>query len=115
MLNRIAIILLGALIAACDSGPSDSDFEAACLAEGQRNAANKAMRREMGVKSEAFCKCVAKQSRSQLSAEGRRAMMLDMLGKKQEASAISAKMSEPDQMAFMQAGMGVLQQCISAR
>jgi hypothetical protein len=49
MLNRIAIILLGALIAACDSGPSDSDFEAACLAEGQRNAANKAMRREMGV------------------------------------------------------------------
>ena len=44
MPNRLSIILLGALIAACDGGPSDSEFEAACLAEGERNAANKAMR-----------------------------------------------------------------------
>ena len=111
----MSVVIVGTLIAACDGGPSDSEFQAACLAEGERNAANKAMRRETGVKSEAFCKCVTKESRSQLSADGRRAMMLDMLGKKQEASAISAKMSESDQMAFMKAGMGVLQNCISAR
>jgi hypothetical protein len=55
---------------------------------------------------------VTKESRSQLSADGRRAMMLDMQGKKQEASAISAKMSESEQAAFMKGGMAVLQTCV---
>ena len=48
-----------ALVAACDSGPSDSEFVTACLAEGERGA-NKMMRREMGVKGEDFCKCGAR-------------------------------------------------------
>jgi len=74
------------------------------------------MRQEMGVKSEAFCKCLTRESRSQLSADGRRAMMLDMQGKKQEASAISAKMSESDQMALMNGGMAaVAEKCLAAR
>ena len=42
MPNRIWIVMLGALIAACDGGPSDSEFETACLSEGARGA-NKAM------------------------------------------------------------------------
>jgi hypothetical protein len=46
----MSVNLLGALIAACDGGPSDSEFEAACLKEGECGA-NKAMRQEMGVKS----------------------------------------------------------------
>jgi hypothetical protein len=115
MSNRLSIILLGALVAACDGGPSDSEFEAACLTEGERSAANKMMRREMGVNNEAFCKCVTKESRSQLSADGRRALMLDMQGKKQEASAISSKMSESDQMALMKGGMAVVEKCLAAR
>jgi hypothetical protein len=113
-MKRTLIVIVGALIAACDGGPSDSEFETACLKEGERGA-NKAMRMEMGVKSEAFCKCLTKESRSQLSADGRRAVMLDMQGRKQDASAISAKMSEPEQMAFMKGGMAVVEKCIAAR
>jgi hypothetical protein len=84
----------------------------ACLNEGARGA-NKALRREMGVKSDVFCKCVAKEARSQLSAEGRQAMMLDMQGKAQEARAITAKMKDADQMEFMKGGMAVMQACMS--
>jgi hypothetical protein len=58
---------------------------------------------------------VTRESRSQLSADGRRVMMLDMQGKKQEASAISAKMNESDQMAFMKGGMAVAEKCLAAR
>jgi hypothetical protein len=114
MMNRMLIVIVGALIAACDGGPSDSEFETACLKEGEQGA-NKAMRREMGVKGEAFCKCLTKESRSQLSADGRRAMMLDMQGRRQDASAISAKMSEPEQMAFMKGTMAVVEKCVAAR
>lgn len=111
MLNRMWIVVVCALVAACDSGPSDAEFVTACLSEGARGA-NKAMRREMGVAGEAFCKCLAKESRSQFSAEGRRAMLLDMAGRPQEAQAITAKMSEADQAAMMKGGMAVLQTCV---
>ena len=49
--RNVAAALALALVAACDSGPSDSEFITACLAEGERGA-NKMMRREMGVKGE---------------------------------------------------------------
>ena len=111
MISRMSVLLLGALIAACGSGPSDSEFETACLTEGRRGA-NQMMRREMGVKDEAFCKCVTKESRSQLSADGRKAMMLDMQGKQQEARAIASKLSESEQTAFMKGAMAVLQTCV---
>jgi hypothetical protein len=107
----IAAAVMAALLAGCDSGPGDSEFETACLKEGERGA-NKAMRREMGVKDATFCKCVTTESRSQLSADGRRAMMLDMQGKKQEASAISAKMNDAEQAALMKGGMAVLEKCV---
>ena len=109
----IAAVFVSALIVGCDSGPSDSEFETACLNEGERGA-NKAMRREMGVKSDAFCNCLAKESRAQLSADGRRAMMLDMQGKKQEASAISSKMNDSEQAALMKGGMAMLEKCVGA-
>lgn len=111
MVSRMPVLLLGALIAACGGGPSDSEFETACLTEGQRGA-NKMLRREMGVKSDAFCKCVTKESRSQLSADGRKAMLLDMQGKQQEARTITGKMNESEQAAFMKGGMAVLQTCL---
>lgn len=111
MANRIWIVLLAVLVAACDNGPSDSEFETACLSEGARGA-NKAMRREMGVKGEAFCKCVTKEARVHLSAEGRQAMLLDMSGRQQEARALSSKMNDAEQTALMKGGMAVLQTCV---
>jgi hypothetical protein len=103
-------VVMAILIAACDSGPSEAEFVAACMKEGEKGA-NKALRREMGVKSDAFCKCAATEARSSLSADAQRAMMLDMQGKSQEARAISSKMSDADQMAFMKGGMTVFGKC----
>jgi hypothetical protein len=104
------VVIMATLMAACDSGPSEAEFVAACMKEGEKGA-NKALRREMGVKSDAFCKCAATEARSSLSADAQRAMILDMQGKSQEARVISAKMSEADQMAFMKGGMAVFGKC----
>jgi hypothetical protein len=106
----MCFIVLVALIAACDAGPSEADFIAACLLEG-RQGANKALRREMGVKSEDFCKCAAAGARSSLSADARQAMILDMQGKPHEARQISSKMTDAEQMAFMKGGMAIFGRC----
>lgn len=115
MLCRVMPVILAALLAACDSGPSEAEFLAACLKEGERSVANKALRKEMGVKGDAFCKCAAKEARTTLSADAQRAMILDMQGKKQEASAISSKMSDADQMAFMKGATTIFGKCTGAR
>src|SRR4030095_15247153 len=59
ILCRVTMVILATLLAACGSGPSESEFVAACLKEGERNVANKALRKEAGVKGDAFCKCAA--------------------------------------------------------
>ena len=112
---RLAAVILAALLTACDSGPSEAEFVAACLKEGERNVANQALRNEAGVKGDAFCKCTAKEARANLSANAQRAMILDMQGKKQEAGAISSKMSDADQMAFMQGAANIFGKCVGAR
>jgi hypothetical protein len=109
-LCHMMVVIMATLIAACDSGPSEAEFVAACMKEGEKGA-NKALRREMGVKSDAFCKCAATEARSSLSADAQRAMILDMQGKSQEARAISSKMSDADQMAFVKGGMAVFGKC----
>lgn len=106
----MAAVIVATLLVACDGGPSEAEFVAACLKEGEMGA-NKALRREMGVKGDAFCKCGAAEARSSLSADAQRAMILDMQGKSQEARAISSKMSDADQMAFMKGGMAVFGKC----
>lgn len=111
MPNRVLILAMAATLAACDGGPSDSEFHTACLKEGSAGA-NKAMRREMGVEGEAFCKCVTQEARTQVSATGRQAMLLDMQGRAQEARAISAKMDAAEQEAFMKGGLAVMQVCL---
>lgn len=108
--RRITVAILVALAAGCDSGPSDSEFITACLAEGERGA-NKMMRREMGVKGEDFCKCGAREARSALSPVARQAMVLGMQGKKAEAHAIGEKMSEKDQDAYMKGAMEIFGKC----
>jgi hypothetical protein len=114
MMIRLSIVALAAGLAACDGGPSDSEMKTACLAEGKAGA-NKMMRREMGIDSDVFCDCVAKEARAQVSADGRQAMILDMQGKVQEARKISMKMSDAEQQKFMQSGMAVLGKCLGAR
>lgn len=109
--NGIAAAIVAMLAAACDSGPSDSEFVAACLAEGERGIANKMMRREMGVKGDEFCKCGAAEARSAFSTDARHAMVLGMQGKKAEANAIAAKMSDKDQEAFMKGAMEIFGKC----
>lgn len=105
-----AAFVLIALLAGCDGGPSDSEFIAACLAEGERGA-NKMMRREMGVKGEDFCKCGAKEARSVFSVQARKAMVLGMQGKKADAHAIGEKMSPQEQDAFMKGTMTMFNAC----
>lgn len=106
------VAVLAAVLAACDGGPSDSELQTACLAEGQAGV-NKAMRKEMGIAGDAFCKCVAREARARISAEGRQAMLLDMQGKAQEARKVSMKMNDAEQKAFMEGGLGVMQACLS--
>ena len=108
--SGVAIAMLTALVGACSSGPSESEFVAACMKEGEKGA-NKALRREMGVKSDEFCKCAAKAARATLSADAQQAMILDMQGKPGEARAITSKMSESQQMAFMKGGIEVFGKC----
>ena len=113
-LQTLGIATCAALVAACSSGPSESEFAAACMQEGQRGV-NQAMSRQMGVVSrEAFCQCTAKETKPLVSADGYRWMMLDMQGKRQEAAALEAKMSEPERMDMAKAAMTVLGKCIAA-
>ena len=109
-----AAALFIVLAGGCDSGPSDSEFITACLAEGERGA-NKMMRREMGVKGEEFCKCGAKEARSVFSPQARQAMVLGMQGKKAEAHAIGEKMSAQEQDAFMKGTMTIFNTCAKPR
>ena len=55
--------------------------------------------REMGVNRDTFCKCGAKEAKSILSSDAQREMILDMKGKKHEASAIASKMSKSENLA----------------
>ena len=112
--SSAAVAILVALVAGCDSGPSDSDFITACLAEGDRGA-NKMMRKEMGVKGEEFCKCGAKEARSVFSPQARQAMVFGMQGKKAEAHAIGEKMSPQEQDAFMKGTMTIFNACAKPR
>ena len=108
------VLMLGALIAACDSGPGESEFIVACMKEGAQGA-NQSLRREMGVKNDVFCKCAAAEARTSLSADARQAMILDMQGKGVQARAISSKMTDAEQMAFMKGGTAVVEKCLAAR
>ncbi len=111
---RIGMWLATGLMVACSSGPSESEFAAACMQEGQRGV-NMALSREMGIHRDAFCRCTAKEARALVSADGYRWMMLDMQGSRQEAATLQAKMTENDRMEVMKVAMTVLGKCTAAR
>jgi hypothetical protein len=111
---RVVALIGTTLLAACSSGPSESEFVAACHAEGQRGA-NRALSRELGVDRDKFCPCAAKEAKSLVSADGYRWLMLDMAGKRQEAQGVEAKMSESDRMDLMKASVAVFGKCAAGR
>lgn len=108
---RLPVCALALLLTACDSGPSDADFVATCLKEGQRGA-NKAMTRALGVERDKFCECGAKASRAAMSEQGRRLMVWRMAGdKRQEIAALQAKMTDAEKMDVMGAGLEIFGKC----
>jgi hypothetical protein len=109
--RRIACCIAAtALLAACGQGPSEAEFVTACLKEGEIGV-NKVRNREVGLNSEAACKCAAKEAAASLSADARRSMILNMQGNKQESKAITAKMSEAEKMAAMNAALELFKKC----
>jgi hypothetical protein len=113
-LSRLAMaILVGALFTACSGGPSESEFVAACMIEGQ-GLASQMLDKELGVTRDDFCKCGAGVAKSSLSSDGYRAMILDMQGKREEARNITSNMSESEQQAAVEALGKMLEKCAGA-
>lgn len=110
VLRSMATTLVAALLVACDGGPSQAEYLAVCLKEGQTRA-NQAISKQMGVDRDAYCKCAAKEVQSAVSAEGRRWMVLNMENKKQEARALQAKLSDKEQEGLMKAALEVFGKC----
>jgi len=109
-MHWVAVGIAIALAAACDSGPSQAEYLAVCLKEGQTRA-NQALSKQMGVDRDSYCKCAAKEVQSAVSAEGRRWMMLNIENKKQEARALQAKLSDKEQEGLMLAALEVFGKC----
>ncbi len=97
------------VLSACDAGPSESEYLAVCVKEGQ-SAANQRLSKAMGINRDTFCKCAAREAKA-LSADGKRWMMLNMQGKKEEARALQAKLSDSAQEELMKAGLEVVGKC----
>ena len=66
----------------------------------------------MGVNRDTSCKCAAKEAMSTFSSAGRQALILGMLGKKEEARAITSKMSDSEQEAHLKGGLLVMKKCM---
>ena len=108
------VVLAGALFMACGGGPSEAEFVEACMLEGQ-STASQMLDKELGVTRQAFCACGANVAKSSLSADGYRAMVLEMQGKREEATAITSKMSERDQEAAVTTAGVMLEKCGQAK
>jgi hypothetical protein len=106
----VLALVSAALLAACDTGPSEAEFLAVCLKEGQ-TAVNQAISKRMGIDRDKYCKCAAKEARTALSADGYRWMMLNMENKKTESRALAAKMNEAQQTELMAAALEVSAKC----
>jgi geranylgeranyl pyrophosphate synthase len=110
-LSRLATaVVVGALVTACSGGPSESEFVAACMTEGQ-GVASQMLDDELGITREAFCTCGAPVAKSSLSSDGYRAMILDMQGKREEASRLTSQMSESEQQAAVEVIGKMLETC----
>jgi len=112
--SLMLVVVVGALLLACGGGASEKEFVDACMKEGQ-GGASALLDKELGVTRESFCSCGAKVAKSSLSSDGYQAMVLDMQGKKQEASAITSKMSEAEQTAAITVAGEMLEKCVATK
>jgi hypothetical protein len=113
--SRCAVpVVVGLLLAGCSGGPAETEFVEACLKEGQ-SAASQLLDKELGVTRDQFCKCGATFAKSSLSADGYRAMILDMQGRGEEARSITSKMSESEQTAAIQVAGEMVEKCGGAK
>ena len=111
ILSRLAMAaVVGTLLSSCSSGPSESEFVAACTKEGQ-GAASQLLDNELGVTRDTFCKCGASVAKSSLSSNGYRAMILDMQGKREEAASITSKMRASEQEASVKVLGDMVDKC----
>ena len=107
----VGAVVLAGVLAACGNAPSESEFVAACLKEGQR-ATNKAMSNALDIDRDKFCQCGAKAARASMSDNGMQLMVWEMQGgKRQEIAALQAKMGDDEKMAVMKAGFEVFGKC----
>ena len=113
MLRHALAVVVGALFTACSGGPSDSEFVAACIREGE-SVASQMLDKELGVTRDAFCQCGATFARSALSANGYRAMVLEMQGNREEARSLTSGMSESEQQAMVEVAAGMVEECAGA-
>ena len=109
-----SVVVVGASLMACGGGPSETEFVDACLLEG-KSASSQLLDRELGVTREAFCKCGAGVAKSSLSDDGYRAMVLEMQGKREEAAAITSKMSEDEQVNSAKVAGDMVEKCAQAK
>jgi hypothetical protein len=107
-------VAVSLLLTGCSGGPAEAEFVEACLNEG-RSVASQLLDKELGVTRDEFCKCGATFARSSLSADGYRAMILDMQGKGEEARSITSKMSESQQTAALQVAADMVEKCGGAK
>jgi hypothetical protein len=110
----MAVVAAAAFLTTCGGGPDNAEFIAACLQEGQ-SAASQMLDKELGVTREAFCACGADVASASLSADGYRAMVLEMQGRREEAVSITSKMSEDEQIAAVEVAGQMLEKCGAAR
>jgi hypothetical protein len=113
MSRHALAVVVGALFTACSGGPSDSEFVAACIREGE-SVASQMLDKELGVTRDAFCQCGATFARSALSANGYRAMVLEMQGNREEARSLTSGMSESEQQAMVEVAAGMVEECAGA-
>lgn len=111
LLRVVAGVIAVAMLSACDGAPSEAEFIAACMKEGE-SIAQKGRDRQMSVNRNAFCKCATQEAKATLSANGQRATLLSMQGKKEEARAITSKMSSSEQEAHLMGGLSVMEKCL---
>ena len=109
--RAMAGVIAAAVLAACSGAPGEAEFIAACKKEGD-SVVQQRRDRQMGVNRGSFCKCATQEAKATLSADGQRATMLSMQGKKEEARAITAKMSGSEQEAHLMAGLSVMKKCL---
>jgi hypothetical protein len=113
MLPHATVVILAVLLPASDGGAGDAEFVAACLEEGERGGdANKLLDKELGINRAASCNCTAKEARSTLTRDSYRVMMLEMQGKGHEATEISSKMNETEQISFFNAMEAIYKKCV---